>query len=82
MIQLDDVQVKDNLTYEASPLRIEDREVKHLRDNEIPLVNIVWEGSVAGSMTWELESQMKESYQGCFLQVNFRGRKFLSEGEL
>ncbi|XP_050897091.1 uncharacterized protein LOC127103895 [Lathyrus oleraceus] len=31
VIQVDDVQVRENLTIETSPLRIEDREVKHLR---------------------------------------------------
>lgn len=30
MIQMDDVQVQDNMTVEASPIRIEDREVKQL----------------------------------------------------
>lgn len=31
VIQMDDVQVRDNLIIEASPVRIEDREVKHLK---------------------------------------------------
>ena len=30
-IELDDVQVKENLTYETLPLRIEDRRTKNLR---------------------------------------------------
>jgi len=30
VIELDDVQVKENLTYETFPLRIEDRRTKHL----------------------------------------------------
>ena len=31
VIQVDDVKVKENMIVEASPLRVEDREVKHLR---------------------------------------------------
>ncbi|RZC11704.1 Transposon Tf2-9 polyprotein, partial [Glycine soja] len=38
VIELDDVQVKENLTYETLPLRIEDRRTKHLRGKEISLV--------------------------------------------
>lgn len=38
---LDDVQLKDNLTYETSPFLIEHREVKHSRGKEIPLVKVV-----------------------------------------
>ncbi|XP_058784182.1 probable protein phosphatase 2C 46 [Vicia villosa] len=44
MIQVDDVQVKDNLTVEASPMRIEDRKLKQLRDKEIALVRVAWGG--------------------------------------
>ncbi|XP_050889647.1 uncharacterized protein LOC127094933 [Lathyrus oleraceus] len=40
--QLDDVEVRDNLTVETLPMWIEDREVKQLRDKEIALVKVVW----------------------------------------
>lgn len=53
VIQSDNLQIRDNLTYEALPLWIEDREVKHLRDKEIPLVKVVRGGSVDGSVTWD-----------------------------
>lgn len=35
VIQVDDVKVRENLTVEASPLRVEDRKVKHLRGKKI-----------------------------------------------
>jgi len=41
VIQRDDVQVRDNLTVETLPVRIEGREVKRLRDKEIPLLKVV-----------------------------------------
>lgn len=62
VIQSDAVEIRDNLTYERSILRIEDQEVKNLRGEEIHLVKFMWEGSVDGSVTWELESRTKESY--------------------
>ena len=35
VIQVDDLEVRDNLTVETWPVRIEDRKVKQLRDKEI-----------------------------------------------
>ena len=56
VIQSDDVQVRDNLTVETLPVRIDDRKVKTLRGKEIPLVRVVWTGATGDSLTWELES--------------------------
>ena len=62
VIQPDDVEVRDNLTVETMPVRIEDREVKTLRGKEINLVKVVWFGATGESLTWELEDKMRESY--------------------
>ena len=51
VIPRDDVQVRDNLTVETLPVRIEGREVKKLRGKEIPLVKIVWGGATGESLT-------------------------------
>ena len=45
VVPRDDVEVRDNLTIETMPIRIEAREVKKLRGKEIPLVKVVWEWS-------------------------------------
>jgi hypothetical protein len=66
VIPIDDVQVRDNLTVETLPLRIDDRKVKTLRGREIPLVRVVWGGATGESLTWELESKMQESYPELF----------------
>jgi len=66
VIQRDEVQVRDNLTIETLPMRIEGREVKKLRGKEIPLVKVVWGGAAGESFTWELESKMLESYPELF----------------
>ncbi|MCI67833.1 cytochrome P450, partial [Trifolium medium] len=54
MIEADDVQVRDNLTMETIPLRIEGREVRKLRNKEIASVKVVWGGPVGENATWEL----------------------------
>jgi hypothetical protein len=66
VVQLDDVEVRDNLTVETLPMRIEDREVKQLRGKEITLVKVVWGGSAGGNVAWELESKTMDSYPELF----------------
>ncbi|XP_050920083.1 uncharacterized protein LOC127137691 [Lathyrus oleraceus] len=66
VVQLDDVEVRDNLTVETIPMWIEDREVKQLYGKEIALVKVVWGGPAGGNVTWELESQMRDSYPELF----------------
>ncbi|XP_050909050.1 uncharacterized protein LOC127122811 [Lathyrus oleraceus] len=66
VIQMDDIQVRDNLTVEAMPLRIKGRETKSLQGKEIDLVKVVWIGAVGESTTWELENRMRDSYPELF----------------
>jgi len=41
VIQVDELEVRDNLTFETCPVRVEDREVKRLRGNNIVLVKMI-----------------------------------------
>ena len=66
VIVSDEVQVKDNLTIETKPLRIEGREVKKLRNKEIASVKVIWGGPAGENATWELESKMRSSYPELF----------------
>jgi hypothetical protein len=70
VIEMDDLEVRDNLTIETWPVRIEDREVKRLQGKEI------WVGPTGECATWESESRMKVSYPELFPSGNFRGQKF------
>jgi len=72
----DHVFLRDNLTVETLPVRVEDCEVKRLRVKEIVLVKVVWVGPIGESATWESKSRMKDSYPELFPSGNFRGRKF------
>ena len=80
VIELDNVQVKENLTYETQPLRIDDRMVKQLRGKEIPLVKVVWGSASGEDATWELEGQMRDAYPTLFDTGKFRGRNFFLGG--
>ncbi|RZB75827.1 Transposon Ty3-G Gag-Pol polyprotein [Glycine soja] len=61
ILAVDEVQVKDNLTYKAQPQQITDRRMKSLRGKEIALVKVQW-GTDEGDSTWELEDRMRELY--------------------
>ncbi|CAJ2638229.1 unnamed protein product [Trifolium pratense] len=76
VIESDDVQVRDDLTIETVPLRIEGREVKRLRNKEIASVKVVWGGPAGENATWELENKMRDSYPDLFLG-NFEGEILL-----
>ncbi|CAJ2661820.1 unnamed protein product [Trifolium pratense] len=66
VIESNDVQVRDDLTVEVVPLRIEGREVKRLRNKDIASVKVVWGGPAGENATWELESKMMSSYTELF----------------
>jgi len=51
VIQVDDLEVRDNLTVGTWPVRIQDREVKRLRGKEIVLVKVIWLGPTSESAT-------------------------------
>ena len=82
VIQVDDLEVRDNLTVETWLVRIEDREVKRLRGKEIVWVKVIWVGSTGESATWESESRMRVAYPELFPSGNFRGRKFFLGGRV
>ncbi|KAK2362674.1 hypothetical protein QL285_087716 [Trifolium repens] len=68
VITPDDIQLRDNLSFEVPPIKIADRKMKRLRTKEIPLVKVIW-NEATGDTTWELESKMKELYPGLFDDV-------------
>ena len=46
VIQVDDLEIRDNLTVETWPVRIVDREIKRLRGKEIVLVKVISVGQL------------------------------------
>nr|KYP65291.1 hypothetical protein KK1_011523 [Cajanus cajan] len=62
---MDEVQVRDNLTYEKRPVAVVDHKLKELHGKSINLVKILWDATI-GEATWEVESQFKEQYPFLF----------------
>uniref|UniRef100_A0A151UFM2 Retrotransposable element Tf2 n=1 Tax=Cajanus cajan TaxID=3821 RepID=A0A151UFM2_CAJCA len=61
MVEMDEVQVRENLTYEKRPVAVVDHKLKELRGKSISLVKILWDVAT-GEATWEVESQFKEQH--------------------
>ena len=49
------VQLKENLTYEETPVQIVDRKEQVLRSKVIPLVKVLWKNHEREAATWEPE---------------------------
>ena len=61
------VQLKENLTYEETPMQIVDRKEQVLRSKVIPLVKVLWKNHEREEATWEPEAQMRLQYPQLFL---------------
>ena len=60
------MQLKENLTYEETPVQIVDRKEQVLRSKVIPLVKVLWKNHEREAATWELEAQMCHQYPHLF----------------
>nr|KYP36153.1 Retrotransposable element Tf2 [Cajanus cajan] len=65
VVELDDVRVKENLTFEKSPVAVVDYKLKELRGKSIALVKVLWDAAT-GEATWEVEQQCRERYPFLF----------------
>ncbi|KAK4260173.1 hypothetical protein QN277_003323 [Acacia crassicarpa] len=66
IIEVEEVELKDNMTYKAEPERIVDARDKRLRNKTIRLVKVEWKGMVPGDATWETEESMRQTYPHLF----------------
>ena len=60
------VQLKENLTYEETPVQIVDRKEQVLRSKVIPLVKVLWKNHEREAATWKPEVQMLRQYPQLF----------------
>ena len=60
------VQLKENMTYEETPVQIVDHKEQVLRSKVIPLVKVLWRNHEREAATWEPEAQMRRQYPQLF----------------
>ena len=61
-----DVQLRSDASYEERPYRILDRDVRKLRNREVPVVKVQWDHHSEEEATWELESVMRQAHPHLF----------------
>ena len=44
------------------PAQIIGRDMKKLRNREIPMVKVLWQGQTEEEATWEVEEEVKKKY--------------------
>nr|CAD1840504.1 unnamed protein product [Ananas comosus var. bracteatus] len=60
------VELCEDLSFEEQPVKILAREVKKLRNRDIPYVKVLWSNHGEREATWELESALQERYPYLF----------------
>ncbi|GJY27979.1 putative reverse transcriptase domain-containing protein [Tanacetum coccineum] len=66
-IPLDDIRIEDKLHFIEEPVEIMDREVKRMKQSDIPIVKVRWNSRRGPEFTWEREDQMKKKYPHLFV---------------
>nr|CAD1820657.1 unnamed protein product [Ananas comosus var. bracteatus] len=60
------VELHEDLSFEEQPVKILAREVKKLRNRDIPYVKVLWRNHGEREATWELESALQKRYPHLF----------------
>ncbi|GKC46570.1 putative reverse transcriptase domain-containing protein, partial [Tanacetum coccineum] len=61
-----EIQLDDKLHMIEEPFEIVDREVKQLKQSQIPIVKVCWNSQRGLEFTWEHEDQIKKKYPHLF----------------
>ena len=60
------LDLRQDLTFEESPVKILDREERELRQKKIRLVKVLWKNHEVEEATWEREDEMRTKYPHIF----------------
>ena len=83
MLHVQDIQVQLDFSYDEELKSILARDVKQLRNKQVPLVKVLWQHHDMEEATWEPESTMRAQYPQLFnSSMNFEDEIFLREREL
>ncbi|KAK8534013.1 hypothetical protein V6N12_047413 [Hibiscus sabdariffa] len=66
VIQVQDVELRPDLSYVEEPVQILDQDEKVLRNRRIPMVKVQWSNRSPFEATWETEKSMREQFPHLF----------------
>ena len=62
ILPVQDIQVQEDFTFDEEPKAIMAREVKQLRNKQVPSIKVLWQYHGREEATWEPEATMKAQY--------------------
>ncbi|XP_017976415.1 PREDICTED: uncharacterized protein LOC108661932 [Theobroma cacao] len=62
VIQYEEVQLQNRLTYEQQPVTTLDQQVLRLCSKDISMVKVLWQSHSVNEETWELKDEMQAKY--------------------
>jgi len=66
VLEVEDIQIREDLTVEVPPIALEDSKVEERRGKTVSLVKFIWDRRT-GDSTWELEENMRKSHPHLFV---------------
>ncbi|KAL0533473.1 hypothetical protein IC582_030313 [Cucumis melo] len=66
VVDYEPLEIDENLSYVEQPVEVLAREVKTLRNRQIPLVKVLWRNHQVEEATWEREDDMRSRYPQLF----------------
>ena len=76
VLETQEIELRDDLSYEEKPVQILGKEEKELRNKTISLVKVLWRNHLVEEATWEREDQMRSQYPHLFHDT---GTNFVDE---
>ena len=73
ILLIEGLGVDENLSYEVVPIKILDRQVKKLKNNEVAAVKVLWRNNLVKGVTSETKAYMKSRYPPLFPQNYSQG---------
>ena len=71
ILLVQDIQVREDFTFDEEPKAILDHEIRQLQNKQVPLVKVLWQHHGMEEVTWEPESIMRVEYPQLFSSGNF-----------
>ena len=83
ILPVQEIQVQEDLSYDEELKTIMAREVKQLRNKQVPLVKVLWQHHGREEATWEPKATMRAQYPQLFESgMNFEEEILFKEGRV
>ena len=82
ILPVQDIQVQEDFTFDEEPKAILDREIRQLRNKQVPLVKVLWQHHGMEEATWEPEWTMRVKYPPLFSSGNFEDGIYFKGGRI